>query len=185
MTSTDTSAEPRSPRPATRKTWQRAAIREQLDSTQEFRTVQQVHEALAKDGARVGLATVYRAADHGRVRRGGARCATTTARWSTAPVPPAIITTWCAPSAATPSRSPPPSSRAGPPRWEANTASRRSATRWSCTASAPTAPDPSDPLPEARLTPRSEAQGPPTLRTPRREATPTHAPRGGTPPHAL
>ncbi|MDF1490160.1 Fur family transcriptional regulator [Tessaracoccus caeni] len=61
MTSTDTSAEPRSPRPATRKTWQRAAIREQLDSTQEFRTAQQVHEALAKDGARVGLATVYRA----------------------------------------------------------------------------------------------------------------------------
>ena len=47
-------------KPATRRTWQRAAIRELLNATQEFRTAQQVHEALAREGARVGLATVYR-----------------------------------------------------------------------------------------------------------------------------
>lgn len=71
MTSTEFTADTTSTRPATRKNWQRAAIREHLDATQEFRTAQQVHEALAKDGARVGLATVYRAlqsmADSGEV----------------------------------------------------------------------------------------------------------------------
>lgn len=71
MTSTEAKTETHSTRPATRKTWQRAAIREQLDATREFRTAQQVHEALARDGARVGLATVYRAlqsmADSGEV----------------------------------------------------------------------------------------------------------------------
>lgn len=61
MTSTDTPTRTDGERPATRRTWQRAAIRELLGSTREFRTAQQVHEALAQDGARVGLATVYRA----------------------------------------------------------------------------------------------------------------------------
>ncbi|HMR50202.1 MAG TPA: Fur family transcriptional regulator [Arachnia sp.] len=71
MTSIDAPARASSERPATRRTWQRAAIRELLSGIQEFRTAQQVHEALAHDGARVGLATVYRAlqsmADSGEV----------------------------------------------------------------------------------------------------------------------
>ncbi|MEZ5085742.1 MAG: transcriptional repressor [Tessaracoccus sp.] len=61
MTSTDNATDTTQTRPATRRTWQRAAIRDQLGATQEFRTAQQVHESLARDGARVGLATVYRA----------------------------------------------------------------------------------------------------------------------------
>lgn len=47
--------------PKTRKTWQRTAVREHLFETGEFQTAQQVHEALSKEGDRIGLATVYRA----------------------------------------------------------------------------------------------------------------------------
>lgn len=56
MTSTET---PRTP--ATRQTWQRAAVRDLMESTEEFRTAQQVHDLLRQQGAKVGLATVYRA----------------------------------------------------------------------------------------------------------------------------
>ncbi len=45
----------------TRQTWQRAAVRDLLADTEEFRTAQQVHEDLRGIGAKVGLATVYRA----------------------------------------------------------------------------------------------------------------------------
>lgn len=47
--------------PATRQTWQRAAVRDLMEGSQEFRTAQQVHDALREEGAKVGLATVYRA----------------------------------------------------------------------------------------------------------------------------
>lgn len=56
MTSTET---PRTP--STRQTWQRAAVRDLMESTEEFRTAQQVHDLLRQQGAKVGLATVYRA----------------------------------------------------------------------------------------------------------------------------
>ena len=56
MTSTETP-----PTPATRQTWQRAAVRDLMESTEEFRTAQQVHDLLRQQGAKVGLATVYRA----------------------------------------------------------------------------------------------------------------------------
>lgn len=46
---------------ATRHTWQRAAIRDLLEDSDEFRTAQQVHDQLRLVGAKVGLATVYRA----------------------------------------------------------------------------------------------------------------------------
>lgn len=46
---------------ATRQTWQRAAIRDLLEGSDEFRTAQQVHDQLREVGAKVGLATVYRA----------------------------------------------------------------------------------------------------------------------------
>lgn len=52
MTSTD-------PRPA-RRTRQRSTIRAHLDSFDDFRTAQQIHEGLSAQGERVGLATVYR-----------------------------------------------------------------------------------------------------------------------------
>ena len=55
MTSTETRA------PATRQTWQRAAVRDLMERTEEFRTAQQVHDLLREEGAKVGLATVYRA----------------------------------------------------------------------------------------------------------------------------
>ncbi|MBB1484762.1 transcriptional repressor [Tessaracoccus sp. MC1865] len=55
MTSTDT------PRAGTRQTWQRAAVRDLMERVEEFRTAQQVHDLLRDDGAKVGLATVYRA----------------------------------------------------------------------------------------------------------------------------
>ncbi|GAA4906290.1 Fur family transcriptional regulator [Tessaracoccus lubricantis] len=55
MTSTDT------PRTATRHTWQRAAVRDLMERVEEFRTAQQVHDLLRDEGAKVGLATVYRA----------------------------------------------------------------------------------------------------------------------------
>lgn len=57
MTNTD---QPTDQRP-TRQTWQRTAVREHLWETDEFQTAQQVHEILSRGGARVGLATVYRA----------------------------------------------------------------------------------------------------------------------------
>ncbi|MBB1510087.1 Fur family transcriptional regulator [Tessaracoccus sp. MC1756] len=55
MTSTDT------PRAGTRQTWQRAAVRDLMERVEEFRTAQQVHDLLRDEGAKVGLATVYRA----------------------------------------------------------------------------------------------------------------------------
>ena len=48
-------------KPATRHTWQRAAVRDLLEGGEEFRTAQQIHDRLRDEGARVGLATVYRA----------------------------------------------------------------------------------------------------------------------------
>ncbi|HSO70478.1 MAG TPA: transcriptional repressor [Arachnia sp.] len=50
-----------STKPATRHTWQRAAIRDLLEGGEEFRTAQQLHDQLREVGAKVGLATVYRA----------------------------------------------------------------------------------------------------------------------------
>ncbi len=46
--------------PARRSTRQRTAITEQLGSTAEFRSAQEIHTALSQDGRRIGLATVYR-----------------------------------------------------------------------------------------------------------------------------
>ncbi len=50
MTSTDT------PRP----TRQRRAVSEALDTVQDFRSAQEIHELLRRSGQRVGLTTVYR-----------------------------------------------------------------------------------------------------------------------------
>ncbi|CAI9411189.1 Fur family transcriptional regulator [Aestuariimicrobium sp. T2.26MG-19.2B] len=47
--------------PPVRRTKQRAAIRELVAATDEFRTAQQVHDDLRLRGESVGLATVYRA----------------------------------------------------------------------------------------------------------------------------
>ena len=47
-------------RPVQRNTRQRSAILEVLADQDEFRTAQQIHEALRDAGASVGLATVYR-----------------------------------------------------------------------------------------------------------------------------
>lgn len=47
--------------PATRNTWQRAAVRDLLGRLAEFRTAAQVHDELRELGDKVGLATVYRA----------------------------------------------------------------------------------------------------------------------------
>ena len=53
MTSTD--------RPGTlRPTRQRVAVAEALDSFSDFRSAQEIHEALISQGSAVGLATVYR-----------------------------------------------------------------------------------------------------------------------------
>lgn len=43
-----------------RKTRQRSAVAEVLESTDGFRTAQEIHERLRHDGESVGLATVYR-----------------------------------------------------------------------------------------------------------------------------
>ncbi|GAB2485436.1 transcriptional repressor [Luteococcus sediminum] len=47
-------------RPVQRVTRQRLAIRALLEEVQGFRSAQQLHEQLRKDGDSVGLATVYR-----------------------------------------------------------------------------------------------------------------------------
>ncbi|MGJ6979553.1 Fur family transcriptional regulator [Aestuariimicrobium soli] len=47
--------------PQPRRTKQRSAIRDLVAEVDEFRTAQQVHDALKARGASVGLATVYRA----------------------------------------------------------------------------------------------------------------------------
>lgn len=57
MVITMTSTKP----PVTRQTWQKAAVRDLLVGGEEFRTAQQVHDQLREGGAKVGLATVYRA----------------------------------------------------------------------------------------------------------------------------
>ena len=44
-----------------RNTWQRSAVREFLESNDDFKTAQQVHLELTNLGDRIGLATVYRA----------------------------------------------------------------------------------------------------------------------------
>lgn len=49
------------PAPArSRRTWQRAAVEELVSRTTEFRSVQQLHADLERQGQRVGLSTVYR-----------------------------------------------------------------------------------------------------------------------------
>ena len=57
MTETTASS---STRPRPRATWQRAAVRDLVGRTAEFRSAQQLHAALEAEGTRVGLATVYR-----------------------------------------------------------------------------------------------------------------------------
>jgi Fur family transcriptional regulator, ferric uptake regulator len=56
---------------AQRSTRQRRAVVAQLEATDDFRSAQEIHEALRRDGEAVGLATVYRAlqamADAGEV----------------------------------------------------------------------------------------------------------------------
>lgn len=54
-----------------RSTRQRRAVVAQLEATDDFRSAQEIHESLRRDGETVGLATVYRAlqamADAGEV----------------------------------------------------------------------------------------------------------------------
>jgi Fur family ferric uptake transcriptional regulator len=56
---------------AQRSTRQRRAVAAQLGASDDFRSAQEIHEALRRDGEAVGLATVYRAlqamADTGEV----------------------------------------------------------------------------------------------------------------------
>lgn len=56
---------------AQRSTRQRRAVAAQMDATDDFRSAQDIHEALRREGEAVGLATVYRAlqamADAGEV----------------------------------------------------------------------------------------------------------------------
>ena len=47
--------------PAVRSTRQRRLVEAAVDSSEEFRSAQEIHELLRRDGERVGLATVYRA----------------------------------------------------------------------------------------------------------------------------
>lgn len=47
-----------------RMTRQRAAVAEVLDTVEEFRSAQQLHEALRERGEGIGLATVYRTLQH-------------------------------------------------------------------------------------------------------------------------
>ena len=58
MTMTRSTAGSTSARP--RATWQRAAVNDILQRTEEFRSAQQIHAALESEGTKVGLATVYR-----------------------------------------------------------------------------------------------------------------------------
>ena len=44
-----------------RNTWQREAVRAALQGTDAFVSAQSLHQRLAADGTRIGLATVYRA----------------------------------------------------------------------------------------------------------------------------
>lgn len=57
--------------PAQRSTRQRRAVSAQLAASDDFRSAQEIHEALRREGEAVGLATVYRAlqalADAGEV----------------------------------------------------------------------------------------------------------------------
>jgi Fur family transcriptional regulator, ferric uptake regulator len=48
------------PTPARRSTRQRAAVKEILDELEEFRTAQQLHDQLRRQGNSIGLTTVYR-----------------------------------------------------------------------------------------------------------------------------
>lgn len=47
-----------------RMTWQRRAVLEELESSDRFRSAQQVHAALAEAGQDISLATVYRNLQH-------------------------------------------------------------------------------------------------------------------------
>lgn len=46
---------------AKRNTWQRVAVREALESSEEFVSAQSLHAQLRDEGSGIGLATVYRA----------------------------------------------------------------------------------------------------------------------------
>ena len=70
MTSTDTPGGS-GPRTPLRPTRQRRAVQEALESFDDFRSAQEIHELLGVRGEEVGLATVYRTlqllAEHGEV----------------------------------------------------------------------------------------------------------------------
>lgn len=51
---------PAAPVPGVRSTRQRAAVARLLDSTEDFRSAQEIHEQLRRDGQGIGLTTVYR-----------------------------------------------------------------------------------------------------------------------------
>ena len=55
-----TGAEVRAPGTAVRATRQRAAVMALLDSVDEFRSAQELHDALRRSGENIGLTTVYR-----------------------------------------------------------------------------------------------------------------------------
>lgn len=44
-----------------KSTWQRRAVVAELQSSEDFRSAQEIHDALRRTGDKVGLATVYRA----------------------------------------------------------------------------------------------------------------------------
>jgi Fur family transcriptional regulator, ferric uptake regulator len=60
MTSTESTRPPTGLPQGTRPTRQRRAVVEALGGLDDFRSAQEIHELLRRDGERVGLSTVYR-----------------------------------------------------------------------------------------------------------------------------
>ena len=60
LTSQQASSQHASSQRPTRATWQRTAVADLLERTEEFLSAQQIYAQLALEGSKVGLATVYR-----------------------------------------------------------------------------------------------------------------------------
>lgn len=125
--------------PSVRSTRQRAAISTLLETVDDFRSAQELHDELRRRGENIGLTTVYRTLQSWPPRVWSTRCAPTPVSRCTAGARNIITTIWCAVVAAPPSRWPTTKWRPGPRKWLPGMGFPTSATPSKSSATAQTA----------------------------------------------
>lgn len=87
-----------------RSTRQRAAISTLLETLDDFRSAQELHDELRRRGENIGLTTVYRTLHRWHPPDWWTHCTPTPVNRSTADARSTITTIWCAAAAVPPSK---------------------------------------------------------------------------------